>query len=67
MACNCKHNQEAIEEFYKMIQEFRDMFIVRMVIQSRNLADIDNVLQCFDDAVKDYRRSFCDVDGCNRK
>lgn len=25
------------------------------------------VLQCFDDAVKDYRRTYCDVKNCNRK
>lgn len=25
------------------------------------------VLRCFDDAVKDWRRAFCDVKNCNRK
>lgn len=25
------------------------------------------VLRCFDDAVKDYRRTYCDVENCNRK
>ena len=29
--------------------------------------DMDMVLKCFDDAVKDWRRSFCDVEGCKRK
>lgn len=29
--------------------------------------DMDMVLQCFDDAVKDWRKSFCDVDNCTRK
>ena len=28
---------------------------------------MDMVLQCFDDAVKDWRRSFCDVENCTRK
>lgn len=28
---------------------------------------MEMVLQCFDDAVKDWRRSFCDVENCNRK
>ena len=28
---------------------------------------MEMVLQCFDDAVKDWRRSFCDVESCNRK
>jgi len=29
--------------------------------------DMDMVLKCFDDAIKDWRRSFCDVEGCRRK
>lgn len=29
--------------------------------------NMEMVLQCFDDAVKDWRRSFCDVENCNRK
>ena len=29
--------------------------------------DMDMVLQCFDDAVYDWRKSFCDVWNCNRK
>lgn len=29
--------------------------------------DMDMVLQCFDDAVKDWRDNFCDVENCNRK
>ena len=28
---------------------------------------MEMVLQCFDDAVKDWRKSFCDVENCNRK
>ena len=29
--------------------------------------NMEMVLQCFDDAVKDHRRLFCDVEGCTRK
>lgn len=29
--------------------------------------DMNMVLQCFDDAVKDWRHSWCDVDKCSRK
>lgn len=29
--------------------------------------DLDMVLQCFDDAVKDLRRTWCDVESCRRK
>ena len=28
--------------------------------------NMDMVLKCFDDAVKDWCKSFCDVDNCNR-
>ena len=29
--------------------------------------DMDMVLQCFDDAVYDWRKSWCDVENCTRK
>jgi hypothetical protein len=29
--------------------------------------DMSMVLKCFDDAVKDWRKTFCDVEGCRRK
>lgn len=29
--------------------------------------DMDMVLQCFDNAVKDWRKSWCDVENCTRK
>lgn len=29
--------------------------------------DMAMVLQCFDDAVKDWRKSWCDVERCNRR
>lgn len=29
--------------------------------------DMDMVLQCFDNAVKDWRRTWCDVENCTRK
>ena len=32
-----------------------------------NNMNMDMVLQCFDDAVKDWRKSWCDVKNCNRK
>ena len=28
---------------------------------------MDMVLQCFDDAAKDWRKSFCDVENCTRR
>ena len=113
MACNCKHNQEAINEGKMNFAELRELFIKRMTVDSEhndrrrkdfNQAifhyekdeevdfwnkdcekfgltkkkygqtyqvwshmDMDMVLQCFDDAVKDWRKSFCDVENCTRK
>lgn len=99
MACNCKHNQEAINEGKKNFEELRELFIKRMTVDSdhndRRRKDynqaifswwsddkthlpenasqcwtemtMDMVLQCFDDAVKDWRKSFCDVENCTRK
>lgn len=32
-----------------------------------NGTTMEMVLQCFDDAVKDWRRSWCDVENCTRK
>lgn len=29
--------------------------------------DMEMVLECFDNAVKDWRRTFCDVENCRRK
>ena len=29
--------------------------------------DMDMVLRCFDGAVKDWRKTFCDVENCKRK
>lgn len=29
--------------------------------------DMDMVLQCFDNAVKDWRKSWCDVENCTRR
>ncbi len=28
---------------------------------------LEMVMQCFDNAVKDWRKSWCDVEGCKRK
>ena len=99
MACNCKHNQEAINEGKKNFEELRELFIKRMTVDSdhndRRRKDfnqaifswwsddethlpentfacwsemtMDMVLQCFDDAVKDWRKSWCDVENCTRK
>lgn len=114
MGCNCKDNQEAINEGKKNFKELRELFIKRMTVDSNhndrrrkdfNQAifgyedndsidewnrvcekyglpkreygrtysvwgshiDMDMVLQCFDDAVNDWRKTWCDVENCTRK
>ena len=113
MGCNCKHNQEAIQDGKKLLEEFRKLFITRMTVDSEHqdrrrkdfnqaifhyeskeevdawneechifgLAkkeygktypvwteiDMDMVLQCFDNAVKDWRKTWCDTENCGRK
>ena len=32
-----------------------------------NEIDLDMVMTCFENALKDWRRTFCDVDNCTRK
>jgi hypothetical protein len=113
MACNCKHNQEIITYNLETLENFRQLFIKRMTVDSEHndrrrkdynqaifhyedkesidewnnecekygLArkeygrtypvwseiDMDMVLECFDNAVRDYRKSWCDVEDCSRK
>ena len=98
MGCNCKHNQEAIMDGKKTIEELRELFIKRMTVDSphndRRRRDynqaifgwwnddekdpeytypvwsqmsMDMVLRCFDDAAKDWRKTFCDVENCSRR
>lgn len=113
MACNCKHNQQEIQEGKRLLAFFRKLFINRMTVDSDHndrrrkdynqaifhyednesvdeynkfcekvglpkkdyggtypvwtKIDMDMVLQCFDDAVKDWRKSWCDVENCTRK
>lgn len=35
--------------------------------QAWDTVDMDMVLECFDNAVKDWRKTFCDVPACRRK
>lgn len=93
MGCNCKDNQQEIQEGRKLLAFFRKLFINRMTVDSNHNdrrrkdynqaifgydddgstyaiwseTDMEMVLQCFDDAVKDWRKSWCDVENCTRK
>lgn len=93
MACNCKHNQQAIDDGMKAIIDFGYLFVKRMTKDSPhndrrrkdfNRAifgywedgstyqvwdeiDLDMVMKCFNDAIEDWRRTWCDVPTCKRK
>lgn len=113
MGCSCKDNEQAIKDGRKLLEEFRELFIKRMTVDSEthdarrkdfnqaifnyyddedirifnetcekfglpkkhqgqtypvwNIISMDMVLRCFDDAVKDWRKTFCDVPDCRRK
>lgn len=113
MGCSCKDNEQAIKDGLKLLEEFRELFIKRMTVDSEsqdarrkdfnqaifhyyddddvdrwneecekyglpkkrrgqtyqvwNEITMDMVLRCFDDAVKDWRKTFCDVPDCTRK
>lgn len=93
MSCSCVHNRESIETESRTINEFRELFIKRMTVDSItrdrrrrdynqavfgfrrdgrtymcfNEIDLDMILQCFDNAAKDLRREWCDVESCRRK
>ena len=96
MGCSCKDNREQIEEGFKTIEKFRELFIKRMTVDSETTdrrrkdynqaifgfwddepekgsymiwseTTLEMVMQCFDDAEKDWRRSWCDVETCRRR
>lgn len=94
MSCNCVHHREDIKRDRKLLQEFKELFIKRMTVDSEtqdkrkkdynqaiffyddyskeykpvwNEITLGMVLQCFDDAVRDYRKLYCDTENCNRK
>ena len=94
MGCSCKHNEQAIKDGLKLLEEFRELFIKRMTVDSEthdarrkdfnqaiffyddyagehiqcfNDTSMEMVLDKFDLAVKDWRKTFCDVPDCRRK
>ena len=64
MTVESDHNDRRKKDFNQAIFGYRDDGGTYAVWSE---TDMDMVLQCFDDAVKDWRNSFCDVDGCTRK
>lgn len=61
------------EDDIRCNEEYRDKFSFVSKINPGDTYAVwdeitmDMVLQCFDNAVKDWRKSWCDVDGCTRK
>lgn len=64
MTIDSEHHDARRKDFNQAIFSYRDNGSTYAVWCE---TDMDMVLRCFDDAVKDWRRSFCDVENCNRK
>lgn len=64
MTVDSKTQDARRREFNQAIFGFRDDGSSYAVW---NETTLEMVLQCFDDAVKDWRRTFCDVENCRRK
>ena len=64
MTVDSEHHDARRRDFNQAIFGYRDDGSTYAVF---NGTDMDMVLRCFDDAVKDWRKSFCDVEGCTRK
>ena len=61
-------DDEAVDEWNKTCEEYclpRKRYGETYAVWSE--MDMDMVLRCFDDAVKDWRKTFCDVKNCNKK
>ena len=66
------YSDEDIESNAQYMEEYGKYGIVSAInsgdtYQVWDKITMDMVLECFDAAVKDWRKSWCDVDGCMRK
>ena len=64
MTVDSKHNDRRRKDFNQAIFGYNEDGSTYPVWSEM---DMDMVLQCFDDAVKDWRKSFCDAKNCTRK
>lgn len=64
MTVDSDHNDRRRKDFNQAIFGYNDDGSTYAVWSE---TDMDMVLQCFDDAVKDWRKSWCDVENCTRK
>lgn len=69
MTVDSDHNDRRRKDFNQAIfgYEAEEYKCPKNTYQVWNDMTMDMVLQCFDDAVKDWRRTWCDVKNCNRK
>lgn len=62
---------EEVEAWNQFVDDHPDLKLAKRSTDETykvwNNIDMDMVLECFDNAVKDWRRTFCDVETCRRK
>lgn len=63
MTVDSDHDDHRRQDFNRAIFGYREDGSTYEVWSE---TDMDMVLQCFDDAVRDWRKSWCDIKGCNR-
>lgn len=64
MTIDSVHNDRRRKDFNQAIFDYNDDGSTFAIWSE---TDMDMVLQCFDDAVKDWRESWCDTKNCTRK
>ena len=65
MTVDSDHNDRRRKDFNQAIFFYDDYTHEHK--QCFNDTNMEMVLQCFDDAVKDWRRTWCDANNCTRK
>lgn len=62
------YEEDYVDEWNKSCEKYGFPKIARgLTYPVWSEIDMDMVLRCFDDAVKDWRKTFCDVKDCSRK
>ena len=69
MTVDSDHNDRRRKDFNQAIFSWwsdDETHLPENTFQCWSEMTMDMVLQCFDDAVKDWRKSWCDVENCTR-
>lgn len=64
MTIDSDHNDRRRQDFNRAIFGYREDGSTYTVWSE---TDMDMVLQCFDDAIRDWRKSWCDIEDCKRR